>query len=149
MSSDRRLAANRENARKSSGPKSGTGKRTSAQNSLRHGLAIPVRNIAALRGDTEKLALSIARASGQQTISEFSRQAAEAELDLLRIRKCRAAILDKFHEFPATEAAYGELNRNLASLERYERRAFSRRKRALRAMESDRTALAPCISKRS
>jgi hypothetical protein len=26
-------------------------------------------------------------------------------------------------------------------LERYERRAFSRRKRALRAMESDRTAL--------
>jgi hypothetical protein len=34
----------------------------------------------------------------------------------------------------ATLEDYAELNKNLAQLERYERRAFSRRKRALLAM---------------
>lgn len=87
-------------------------------------------NIAALRGDIEALALSIARANGEQEISELSRQAAEAQLDIIRVRKCRAAILSRHHNRPATAAAYDELNKSLDRLERYERRAFSRRKRA-------------------
>lgn len=60
----------------------------------------------AFRGDIETLALSIARANDQQAISELSRQAAEAEPDILRIRKCRAAILNKFHNRAATETSY-------------------------------------------
>ena len=42
MVSDRKLAANRENAKKSSGPKSQTGKHRSARNALSHGLAVPI-----------------------------------------------------------------------------------------------------------
>jgi hypothetical protein len=133
MVSDRKLAANRKNAKKSSGPKSETGKRRSARNALSHGLAVSIGNIAALRGEIETLALSIALANGRQAITESSRQAAEAQLDLLRIRKCRAAILTKYHKVPATETSYDELNESLARLERYERRAFSRRERALRS----------------
>ena len=134
MVSDRKLSANRENAKKSSGPKSHRGKRRSARNALSHGLAVPIGTIAALRGDVETLALSIARANGQEVISESSRQAAEAQLDIFRIRNCRAAILNKYHSMPATETLYDELNESLAKFERYERRAFSRRKRALRSM---------------
>ena len=128
MTSDIKVASNQENAKNSTGPKSDAGKRRAARNALSHGLAVPVSNIAALQSDIETLALSIARASGEKAITELSRQAAEAQLEILRIRSVRAAIF-------ATETSYDELNNRLASLERYERRAFSRRKRALRAMQ--------------
>jgi hypothetical protein len=67
--------------------------------------------------------------------TEFAREAAEAELDLLRIRKIRASQLDAVVGNPgAPHEAYAELAENLAKLERYERRAYSRRKRALGAL---------------
>jgi hypothetical protein len=98
-------------------------------------LAIPVRSVAALRDDIEKLARMIARASGEQSITELSRQGAEAELELARIRKVRAATFNSLHDnMPATAVAYDNLNQSLARLDRYERRALSRRKRALRAL---------------
>jgi hypothetical protein len=128
MTSDRQLAANQKNAKKSTGPKSDASKHRSARNALSHGLTIPVGNIGALRGDIETLALSIARANGGKAITELSRQASEAQMEILRIRKARAAIF-------AIETNQDELTIRLASLERYERRAFSRRKLAFRWME--------------
>ena len=88
---------------------------------------IPVNAIAALRSDLETLALSIARAAGKPTATELSEQAAEAQLQLFRIRKVRATLV-------SGNISYEELNKQLAGLERYERRAFSRRKRALREL---------------
>ena len=126
MTSGLKVASNKKNAKNSTGPKSDAGKRRAARNARSHGPAVPVSNIAALQSDIETLALSIARASGERAITELSRQAAEAQLEILRIRRVRAAIF-------ATEISYDELNNRLTSLERYERRAFSRRKRALRA----------------
>ena len=128
MTSDLKVASNQKNAKSSTGPKSDAGKRRAARNAISHGLAVPVSNIAALQSDIETLALSIARAGGERAITELSRQVAEAQLEILRIRSVRAAIF-------ATETSYDELNNRLASLERYERRAFSRRKRALLAMQ--------------
>ena len=66
---------------------------------------------------------------------EFARQAAEAELDLLRIRKIRAsqfAVVAGNLDAPAE--AFTELAENLAKLARYERRAYSRRKRAVQLL---------------
>jgi hypothetical protein len=128
MTSDRKLASNQKNAKNSTGPRSDGGKRRSARNALSHGLSIPVSKIAAMRSDIDDLALSISRASGEKSITERSRQAAEAQLEILRIRKARAAIF-------AIEISCDELTKKLASLERYERRAFSRRKSALRSMQ--------------
>jgi hypothetical protein len=39
MASERQIAANRQNARRSSGPRSNAGKRRSSANALRHGLS--------------------------------------------------------------------------------------------------------------
>ena len=128
MTSEQKLASNQKNAKKSTGPKSDEGKHRSARNALRHGLSIPVSNIAAMQSDIEDLALSIARASGEKSVTELSRQAAEAQLEILRIRKARSAIF-------AAEISGDELTKKLAGLERYERRAFSRRKSALRSMQ--------------
>src|SRR5437763_11376031 len=93
VTSDKKISANRRNAQKSSGPKSAVGKSRAARNALRHGLAIPISTIAALRGDIEALALSIARATGNKIATELSQQAAEAQLEIFRIRNARAAIL--------------------------------------------------------
>ncbi len=70
-----------------------------------------------------------------QLEQEFARQVAEAHLDLVRIRKRRAERLDATFGNPEAKLEdYAELDESLAQLERYERRAFSRRKRALLAM---------------
>ena len=55
MASDRQLAANRRNARKSTGPASESGKQRSRGNALRHGLAIGADRDPFLRADVERL----------------------------------------------------------------------------------------------
>jgi hypothetical protein len=136
VTSDRKIVANRSNAQKSTGPRSIAGRQVSRRNALRHGLAIPIGSDPALHEGIEKLAKLLTSSSGMQKVSEFARAAAEAEHDLLRIRKIRASLFEK-HYFADTTALNGltDLNVKLAKLERYERRAFSRRKRALRAMQ--------------
>ena len=62
-------------------------------------------------------------------------QTAEAEIDLLRIRKLRASIIKTVYGNPeALLGDFSELNETLAKLDRHDRRAFSRRKRALYAL---------------
>lgn len=80
--------------------------------------------------------MATALASGRGRIDgEFARQAAEAHLDLLRIRKLKAARFNAVLGNPeATLVDFSKLNESLAQLERYERRAYSRRKSALLAM---------------
>jgi hypothetical protein len=98
-------------------------------------LAVAIGGDPAIHEEIEKLAKVLSLSSGTQQVSEYAREAAEAELDLVRIRKVRAFLLEKLY-FALTAAPDGitDLNGKLAKLDRYERRAFSRRKSALRAM---------------
>jgi hypothetical protein len=133
MSSDRQIAANQTNAQKSTGPRSEAGREVSRHNARRHGLAIEVGNDPVFHDDIEKLAGVLS--SGAKDVCERARETPEAELDLLRIRKVRTWLFETHCSTDATlPDSLVELNENLAKLERYERRAFSRHKRALRAM---------------
>jgi hypothetical protein len=135
MPSARRIAANRNNSKKSTGPRSVAGRQTSSRNALRHGLAIDIGTDPAMHDDIENLAKTLSLACGQRMISENAREAAKAELDLLRIRRIRASLFETFYISARTPIlGQGKLDDHLAKLERYERRAFSRRKGALRAM---------------
>src|SRR5258707_14276124 len=130
MPSERQIAANRRNAKKSTGPRSKAGREASRRNARRHGLAIAIETDPAFHRDIEELAKTL---SVSQDADEYARDAARAEFDLLRIRKIRASLFETLSL--VTDSASGslaELNDKLAKLERYERRAFSRRKRALR-----------------
>jgi hypothetical protein len=102
-------------------------------NSRRHVLAVDIGSDPAFHNDIEKL--SDVLSSGTQNIRERALETAEAEFDLLRIRRIRAWLFETLY-FANTALSNGlsELNEGLTKLERYERRAFSRRKRALRAM---------------
>jgi len=136
MPSDRQIAANRNNAQKSTGPRSDAGLKASRSNARRHGLAIPIGADPAFYDAIEKLAKALSLSRGMQNVDERARDAAEAELDLLRIRKVRAWVFETLY-FAGNGAAssnLAEVNDQLAKLERYERRAFSRRKRALLEM---------------
>lgn len=133
MTTDRRTAANRKNAKKSTGPRSQAGREKSRCNAFRHGLAIAIGSDPSYSAEIETVASAIGR--GRQTVGEFARRFAEAEIDLLRIRKMRAAQFSPVVGDPdAGSDDHAKLDENLRRLERYERRAYSRRKRALQAM---------------
>jgi hypothetical protein len=135
MTSERKAASNRKNSQKSTGPRSELGRHHSRHNALRHGLAVAIGAVPSFSKDIETLAATLVNGGGAKTVGEFAREAAEAELDLLRIRRQRASSFETIRGNPeATLEDYAELNESLAKLERYERRAFSRRKRALFAM---------------
>jgi hypothetical protein len=136
MASDRQIAANRKNAKKSTGPRSNAGRAASRRNARRYGLAIEIGTDPTFQDNIEKLARMLSLSSGMQNVDERAREAAGAELDLLRIRQIRAWLFKTLSFVPndGTSGSLAELNDKLAKLERYERRAFSRRKRALREM---------------
>jgi len=119
MATKRQIAANRANAEKSSGPRSADGKALSRRNALRHGLSIPSRAISAYQQDVILLARALSPAG--EEIGGAALDAADAEIDILRVRTHRVALIDK-----------------LDALERYERRAISRRNKALRNISGGR-----------
>lgn len=131
MASERQIAANRRNAKKSSGPRSADGKARSRRNALCHGLSIASRAIPAFQQDVMLLARALSPAG--EDIGDAALVAADAEIDLLRIRKYRAALIEE----PRGQAGLVsfDLADKLDVLERYERRAFARRNKALRAIE--------------
>jgi len=131
MTSERKIAANRNNAKKSTGPRTEAGRAISRQNARRHGLATGIGRDPALRDDIEILAKLLA--GGRENIGEFAREAAEAHLDLLRIRKIRGGLYARMRFFgDASTEDLMEAAEQFARLERYERRASSRRKHAMR-----------------
>lgn len=134
MPSERQIAANRKNARKSTGPRSKAGREASRRNARRHGLAIAIETDPAFHDEIEKFAKTLSLSGGKQKADEHAREAARAEFDLLRIRKIRTWLFETLYGDATTTESMTELNDKLAKLERYERRAFSRRNRALREM---------------
>jgi hypothetical protein len=135
MTAYRKAISNRKNAQRSTGPRSELGRRHSRRNALRHGLAVAIGSDPSFHEDIEVLAMALMGGRGEENVGEFARQAAEAETDLLRIRKHRASRFNSvFGGSEPRPEDLTQLDAELAKLERYERRAFSRRRNALRAM---------------
>jgi hypothetical protein len=146
MTSEAKVAANRRNAQSSTGPRSTAGKARSRRNALRHGLAIPI-SADAVRA-TQIAALAEALAGGGTELSQqmLAHAAAQAQLEIERLQQAKTDVLERAARKlePATAPALSEVERMvlaferksklLATFARYERRALSRRKRAIRAL---------------
>jgi hypothetical protein len=98
MASERQIAANRRNAEKSTGPRSRAGKKRGSKNALRHGLTLNLSGVA-LTEQAEELARRIAGDNADADALEHARAAAEAELDLARIRRVKLALIERVSVF--------------------------------------------------
>ena len=94
MTSKRQVTANRRNARASTGPRTRAGKASSAQNALRHGLTVKVLADSAMSEAVKKLGRLIAGLAASDAVLSCAMGVAEAEVDLRRIRRLRARLLD-------------------------------------------------------
>jgi hypothetical protein len=103
MASEQQIAANRQNAQKSTGPRSRTGKKRASANSYRHGLSVGVESIAEFTEHIDALAREISGADPKATLLVFARAAAAAELDLGRVRRAKLALISRI-------SAVGELD---------------------------------------
>src|SRR5262249_24689097 len=150
MASDRKIAANWRNSRRSSGPRRVEGKLTVSRNALRHGLAASIPRDPAIAGEVDRLATAIGGENADAAQREQALVISESELTLLRVRALRTSIFEQMLLVTAAAGAQepserllrrqgaGEIGRSpfeqLRRLERYERRALSRRQSAIRKL---------------
>ena len=99
MASERQVAANRRNARKSTGPRSAAGKKRASRNAFRHGLTSTLISIPERVKRIEKLARKIAGTAEDMITLQCARTAAEAEFQLAHIRQARRGLIDRILVF--------------------------------------------------
>jgi hypothetical protein len=104
MATERQIAANRRNARKSTGPRSNAAKRRTGRNAYRHGLTLSLTSSAAFAKRLDKLARNIAGDSKSEIILQLARAAAQAELDLARVRHIKVALIERVSALGALDA---------------------------------------------
>src|SRR5262245_38469810 len=99
MASERQIAANRRNARNSTGPRSGAGKKRASGNAYRYGLTLNITSTAAFAKQLDKLVREIAGDSKDAIMLERARAIAQAELDLARVRRAKVALIERASVF--------------------------------------------------
>lgn len=95
MTSDRKIRANRANARASTGPKTARGRLHAARNAFRHALSLPVSSNPVFFEEVEALAHEIIKENGNAELKELARRIAEAQIDLRRVRHARHQLLSQ------------------------------------------------------
>jgi hypothetical protein len=153
MTSDKKLAANRLNAKKSGGPKTLSGKLQSSRNAWRHGLAAATNAEPALSTDVKRMANAICGDKHTDPdLYDLAVTIARWQIVLLKVRAARNATTEPLNTInPKAEdveefAPAVPSDEEGARLDRYERRARSARNRAIRMVEAI-TIVAPFLSR--
>lgn len=84
-----RQRANRLNAQKSTGPRTGAGKASVRLNALQHGLTVPPANVPGLSGHIDRLADVLAGPGASEARRDAAWRVAEAQIDVARVRRER------------------------------------------------------------
>jgi hypothetical protein len=127
MATEKQIAANRANAKRSTGPRTLAGKLKSSRNAYRHGLSSPPRLDTVMSAETEVIVRALIHGDENEEKMRVAAEFAAAHLELLRIRSMRA---DAMAKVDLARPDIEELQR-LAALDRYERYAHTRRRRTV------------------
>ena len=141
MASEQRIRASRQNAKRSTGPRTTRGRAHASRNALRHGLAVSIASDPQMSAEAKRLSRMIVGTDDDPERLYYARIAAEAEIEILRIRKVRTQLIDsqaRRSEDSSDSTIQTVLDAlpQLVKIDRYERRALSRRKRAIRQLSS-------------
>jgi hypothetical protein len=104
LATERQIAANRFNARKSTGPRSSATKKRTSRNAYRHGLSASLPSSAAVSKWLGAFVRKIAGNSKNAIIIEHARAAALAELDLARVRQIKVALIQRVSALGSLQA---------------------------------------------
>jgi hypothetical protein len=128
LATEKQIRANRANAQKSTGPKTAAGRLRSSRNAVRHNLTVAPPHDAA----TTDAMVQMLVGQGIKAQLAAATEIALAQQQLLRIRQVRAEL--------AAHVQLATLDiptlRRLAALDRYERMALTRRRRATRQLQT-------------
>jgi hypothetical protein len=123
LTSQRKIEANRRNARRSTGPRSAEGKARSRLNAVSHGLAAQLSSVIGA-DDIARIADLVAPPDAVEPLKAAAWRLAQGEVLLDRCRSARAAIAAGVG--PGAEpdtAAIADVAARLQAIDRYERRA--------------------------
>jgi len=137
VASEKQISANRANALKSRGPRSDAGKARVGRNATRHGLAANIWKQASAVRSIEQLT-QLFRADGYS--EQKARLAAVAEYQTKAIRNVRCRIGEQIFEAVdgcGPEEALAKSLRRLQSIDRYEKRIDSLKKRVFQKMQRE------------
>jgi hypothetical protein len=144
MTSAAKLEANRRKAQRSTGPRSAAGKARVSRNAYKHGLSLPIcanESAANVAEHVEALANEFREGGDTELVS----QAVQGQIELLRVRRIKADVLNGMarqlskESLPIEECVAEAFVHNadlLKAFDRYEERALSRRSVALRKLSA-------------
>ena len=144
MTSERKIAANRRNSMKSTGPRTAWGKTRVRRNALRHGLAAEILRHPTISAAENDLTNAICGKDADPIARHRAQKFAACEIVLRRVRATRAKIFEQLSRVSAGDLnslrtrselvvkSSASLFEQLRRLERYERRAFSMQARSMR-----------------
>ena len=93
MPTAKKIAANRANAERSTGPKTLAGELKASRNTFRHGLSLPLRHDMAASAKADAIARVLAGAHASEEERMAAHQVAQAQLALVRIRAVRGELM--------------------------------------------------------
>jgi hypothetical protein len=127
MTSEKRIAANRRNALRSTGPRTQDGKSRSRLNAVKHGLAASLPTLVETQSSVRLARLLAPDAADEAaTVAAARLAAAEAMIERCRHARAEAAeeiIADETAGADERAAAIATTAGRMAALERYERKA--------------------------
>ena len=98
MSSERKITANRNNGRRSSGPRTKAGKTRASRNALQHGLAAIGHRQSIPSGEIARLANVICGGDSDPTLLAQAHVIAQNEMVLRAIREQQIAVIERLRE---------------------------------------------------
>jgi len=126
MATEKQIAANRANAKRSTGPKTKRGRHASSRNALRHGLSCPLPMDETVSIDVDNLVRMLVHEGTDDDQAAAARQVAQAQVDLSRVRMARVRLMASLD---LVRCNVSELRR-LMVIDRYERIARAKRRMA-------------------